>query len=527
MNEAVRTYLINAARKKGDFVHYSVLVKECNLGIDLSTDYGQKQLSTILGEVSEFEHRQNRPLISSMAIYKDPNKNDHGDGFYKVAEYLGIGKFKQLKEEAFGFTEAQKCREFWQKEENYQKYAGLENKPLGLVELFERFLGKDDSYIGHWKKGYLEFVRDIQKLRESFLLHPHLPIDDPSHYSQLSPSIQSYEGFMEKWLKSKDNLISARGQSVLSQSNYHKIVGDVTFKIIAREAIANPTIGAYNTLWHWWRNNESINNRPLLINRAFAACNPETLSSTVHDPKFRQVADIFSKSFGFKHIVEHQYNWYLSNEQLTAWLDIELETALKRKTSDRLEQIILRNIFVWLIYEKFSPTKGLPPNQLIQRSKPQNGVESIPERENNFRGVDVDFQAKARRDKDLGDAGEDLVMKMEVEFLEKKGLHEKAKMVNLVKDGEGYDVLSFDANGNEKYIEVKTTSGHENTPFYMSANEVEFMRLHPGEYYLYRVYHYDEEFNSGEYYILDGDVENQLLMKPLQFQVFLKKDPKP
>jgi hypothetical protein len=30
-----------------------------------------------------------------------------------------------------------------------------------------------------------------------------------------------------------------------------------------------------------------------------------------------------------------------------------------------------------------------------------------------------------------------------------------------------------------KYIEVKTTRGPAETPFYMSANEVEFSRTHP------------------------------------------------
>ena len=38
-------------------------------------------------------------------------------------------------------------------------------------------------------------------------------------------------------------------------------------------------------------------------------------------------------------------------------------------------------------------------------------------------------------------------------------------------DGAGYDIKSFDENGNIKYIEVKTTAGSLNTDFYMSPKE--------------------------------------------------------
>ena len=39
---------------------------------------------------------------------------------------------------------------------------------------------------------------------------------------------------------------------------------------------------------------------------------------------------------------------------------------------------------------------------------------------------------------------------------------------------ERFDVLSYDKDGNEKYIEVKTTKGGLNNIFHISENEVEF-----------------------------------------------------
>lgn len=41
-------------------------------------------------------------------------------------------------------------------------------------------------------------------------------------------------------------------------------------------------------------------------------------------------------------------------------------------------------------------------------------------------------------------------------------------------DGLGYDILSFETSGQERFIEVKTTAFAKETPFYASRNEVSF-----------------------------------------------------
>ena len=122
MNTIVRKYLIEAAREKGKFVFYSDLVSDCGLKINLRNSNGQKKLNQILDDVSAFEDSAGRPLLSAMAIYKDIRKNDHGDGFYYMAEKLGKGNARKLKRDLYGFEEAEACRNFWQKEENYNLY---------------------------------------------------------------------------------------------------------------------------------------------------------------------------------------------------------------------------------------------------------------------------------------------------------------------------------------------------------------------------------------------------------------------
>lgn len=122
MHYKLRTYLIEIARKKDRFAYYSDIVVDCGLPINLKTERGRRQLTELLGELSEYENKNGRPLISAMAIYKDSRRNDHGDGFYMVAERLKKGDFKTLKYGFFGFTEAEACRKFWQDEENYEKF---------------------------------------------------------------------------------------------------------------------------------------------------------------------------------------------------------------------------------------------------------------------------------------------------------------------------------------------------------------------------------------------------------------------
>ncbi|MFX6296400.1 DUF3883 domain-containing protein, partial [Acinetobacter baumannii] len=39
-------------------------------------------------------------------------------------------------------------------------------------------------------------------------------------------------------------------------------------------------------------------------------------------------------------------------------------------------------------------------------------------------------------------------------------------------DGAGYDILSFEPDGRERLLEVKTTNGWERTPFHITRNEL-------------------------------------------------------
>lgn len=530
MNNDVREYLIKVARQKDKFAYYSDIVKDCGLerDINLKTEYGRAIFTKLLSDVSEFEDNNQRPLLSSMAIYKDVNRNDHGDGFYIVAEKLKKGKFKKLKDDLYGFTEAAECRKFWQNDDNYARFASTETTAShgnSISRLFETLTNAEEYQWAKddWWNYYVAFVIDVKKLQAALAENPQLCIDNKKLYTTLSEPIQSYESFMSKWLKENRNGISSRGQSVLSGDNFKTIIADQGFKIIAKIVISNPTAKTYKLLEDWWYGNAEISNRPLLINRAFAACSPEKLSSTVDNSKFWFVVDILKAKYHFELNSNQDWNWFTANVELTSWLDAQLINVIGKVSNNTIEQQIWRNIFVWLIYEKYQGKPSLPFNKLIRRDPPEDGHTEMPKSSASFEGRDVDFEGKAKLQKELGDAGEDLVKLHEIEELEERKMFKQAKLVRIAKPGEGYDVYSFDAKGLEKFIEVKTTTGSWKNRFYLTRHEIKFMREHIQSYCLYRVYNFDEENNSGEFFELTGDIDKDVIKEPALFEVVIKR----
>ena len=79
------------------------------------------------------------------------------------------------------------------------------------------------------------------------------------------------------------------------------------------------------------------------------------------------------------------------------------------------------------------------------------------------------------RNRSLGRAGEEFVLEIEKKKLEKFQRPDLLKKIRWVSaeegDGAGYDILSFEPDGRERLIEVKTTNGAARTPFFLSENE--------------------------------------------------------
>ena len=74
-------------------------------------------------------------------------------------------------------------------------------------------------------------------------------------------------------------------------------------------------------------------------------------------------------------------------------------------------------------------------------------------------------------------------------ILSKEALTDKVEWVSKdVGDGAGFDILSKNKNGTDKYIEVKTTKLTEETPIFVTRNELKFSIKNEKNYFLYRLF---------------------------------------
>jgi len=129
-----------------------------------------------------------------------------------------------------------------------------------------------------------------------------------------------------------------------------------------------------------------------------------------------------------------------------------------------------------------------------------------------------------RENKKLGDRGEEFIYLLEKDKLKKSnhyGLSEKVRWISRDEgDGFGYDIASYDENGKEIFIEVKTTKGNISTPFFMSLNEVETSKELGACYRIYRVYNFIED---PKFFILSGSIYEctGIELKPTEFKIIV------
>jgi Domain of unknown function (DUF3883) len=104
----------------------------------------------------------------------------------------------------------------------------------------------------------------------------------------------------------------------------------------------------------------------------------------------------------------------------------------------------------------------------------------------------VDYLAQEANNISLGTAGEQFVIRFEQARLIHAGRDNLASRIEHIAatrgNGAGYDVLSFETTGQERLIEVKTTSYGPLTPFFITRNEVDLSQRTAARYYLYRTF---------------------------------------
>ncbi|AEV34870.1 hypothetical protein PSE_0358 [Pseudovibrio sp. FO-BEG1] len=157
-----------------------------------------------------------------------------------------------------------------------------------------------------------------------------------------------------------------------------------------------------------------------------------------------------------------------------------------------------------------------PPSQAatIELTKPRSAVR---------RAQKLDYAERDANNRKLGQQGEAYVFQLEKQRLQAAGRPDLAEKICWVSreegDGLGYDIRSYEPDGSERLIEVKTTNGNRETPFYLSENELRLSEDEPERFVLVRVYNFSE---GSSFFELRSPLEQGVSLKPAIYKAIPK-----
>jgi len=167
-------------------------------------------------------------------------------------------------------------------------------------------------------------------------------------------------------------------------------------------------------------------------------------------------------------------------------------------------------------------------NDLLSRLEgPPEPVEptsyrEIRERQPTARPI-VNWLEIESRNTSLGRAGEEFVLRFERARLLVAGKEHLADRIEHISvtsgDGAGFDIRSFEENGSDRLIEVKTTAYGKPTPFFLSRNELDVSQRRAISYQLYRLFRFRKD---PRLYRLAGALSDTCLLDPVQYSARVK-----
>jgi len=156
---------------------------------------------------------------------------------------------------------------------------------------------------------------------------------------------------------------------------------------------------------------------------------------------------------------------------------------------------------------------------LVKAEAPKRELKAAENSQITFVAVKRDYLEREERNRSLGSAGEEFVVQFEQWRLSQFGQRRLADRVEQVSkskgDGLGYDVLSFDTDGRERFIEVKTTSFGRETPFFVSRRELALSKIESTRFHLYRVFDFRK---TPRMFDLSGALEQHCTLDPLTYK---------
>ncbi|UAM98744.1 DUF3883 domain-containing protein [Polaribacter litorisediminis] len=203
------------------------------------------------------------------------------------------------------------------------------------------------------------------------------------------------------------------------------------------------------------------------------------------------------------------------------------ETTITLRDTEEIDELF-KLLFINVIYlenkkkvvlsqgETTESSKQLSDELKIYHPKKNIDIDSLDDSK-----IGIDYIEIHRKQLEIGDLAEKIVLKSEIDFL-KPNFPKLAEKVRLVSNDShlGCDVLSFETGGEQKQIEVKAISTSNNSKsFIITQNELSKSKTY-SNYYVYCV----TKVNSEKPEILriknpDFEKNDEFLIKPLTYKI--------
>ena len=191
--------------------------------------------------------------------------------------------------------------------------------------------------------------------------------------------------------------------------------------------------------------------------------------------------------------------------------DVAAERIGLKPSLDQAALAAVQQPAVMPVQAEFSNVKTTPPTRQFRVTEPDAPYM--------HRAVKRDYLEREAQNQSLGLAGEQFVVQFEHWRLNQLGLSTLADRVDHVSqtrgDGLGYDVLSFEADGRERLIEVKTTTFGRETPFFVTKGELALSQHAKDQFRLYRLFEFRQ---SPRLFELSGELSRHCELDPITYR---------
>ena len=257
----------------------------------------------------------------------------------------------------------------------YQTVPILESNTLRIRNLFAYLIDHRRPQVDGWLLDYLYFSREVGKVREALFAGSHLR--DRTAYADtcFAKSEDPLEAFAKQLIYEKTNGIASRGQSVLSQDNFRRFIGENDFVSTLEEMIKVPSREAFDRFsvaWETTRQKCGASRNPLLVNRTLAACTCD-VTSTVNEADFETVFGWLVNEGLVAPTESADAGWYEKNVHLMTCLRqvFAHELSLDDNDPKKIQEPLL-SIFVWELCQNIANPFSLK-KQVVKYGAPGTG----------------------------------------------------------------------------------------------------------------------------------------------------------